>query len=71
MSDEAMKTAVKAAYRRLQKAVLTTAGSTGDHAMREALRKTLDELRRGIDDDPEWLDEVMRTAGDDDIPPHR
>ena len=69
MSDDAIRAAVHAAYRRLAGTVLTSTASISERSrLREAIRKTLTDMGEQIDSNPIWLDEVIRdvTGGPSD-----
>ena len=71
MSDDAMKAAVEAAYRRLHARLSEAGASASSDAVRRALQTTLEGLRQRIDADPQWLDEIIRSASVDDVPARR
>jgi hypothetical protein len=60
MTDAQIKAVLRAAYHRLERMALAT--GTASPQTREAILRTLRELRSRLDTDQQYLDEILRES---------
>jgi hypothetical protein len=60
MTDAQIKAVLRAAYHRLERTALATGASNPQ--TREAILRTLQDLRSRLDNDQQYLDEILRES---------